>query len=454
MPAENWLELDRNHVWHPYTQMATAPPPIPVARAEGAYLYTPEGRAILDAISSWWVNLHGHNHPRLNRALREQAEKLEQVIFAGFTHRPAAELAGRLVSLAPPGLTRVFYSDNGSTAVEAALKMAIQYFQNRGEERNLFIGLEGAYHGDTFGAMAAGFVAAFHGAFRKLFFPVLRAPAPHCYKCPVGRESSTCSIECADRLDELLLEHPGRVAAVILEPMLQGAGGMILGPREFLLRAREFCTRHGVLLIADEVLTGFGRTGVMFACQHGPISPDILCLSKALTGGYLPLAATLATEEVYGSFLSTDRSRAFLHGHSYTGNPLACAVGLESLAVLEEERGIERARAMEAICRERLERLRSFRIVKDPRALGMVAAVNLERPDVKDSSAGGSSGYLDEIGPRLQEEFLKRHILLRPLGNVLYLLPPLCITDAEIHRIFDVMEEVLGEVPVFLSDFL
>jgi len=437
---EDWIELDRQHLWHPYTQMATSPPPIPIARAEGSYLYTPEGRAILDAISSWWVNLLGHNHPRLNRALREQAEKLEQVIFAGFTHRPAAELAGRLVSLAPPGLTRVFYSDDGSTAVESALKMALQYFRNRGEDRTLIVGLEKAYHGDTFGAMAAGAVSAFHGAFQKLFFKVLRAPAPHCHRCPVGKKRDICSIECAGPLEEILAANPGRVAAVILEPLLQGAGGMILGPPEFLLRAREACNRHGVLLIADEVLTGFGRTGKMFACEHGPISPDILCLSKALTGGYLPLAATLATEEVYSGFLGDDRSRAFLHGHSYTANPLACAVALETLAVLEEERGIERAGALEAIYRERLRDLQSFPFVADPRAAGMVAALDLE------PGHGGSGGYLDEIGPRLYDEFLRRDILLRPLGNVLYVLPPLSITDAEVHRIFDAIEEVLGRM--------
>jgi adenosylmethionine-8-amino-7-oxononanoate aminotransferase len=438
---DGWAALDRAHLWHPYTQMATAGPPVPIARAHGSYLYTEDGRAILDAISSWWVNLHGHNHPRLNRALREQAARLEQVIFAGFTHEPAARLAARLAAKAPPGLSRVFFSDDGSTAVESALKMAVQYWRNRGQpKRTLFIGLEGGYHGDTFGAMAAGGAAVFNEPFRPLLFKVLRAHSAYCYRCPVGKERASCRIECADRLEGLLEENEGRVAAVILEPMLQGAGGMIVAPREFLCRARESCDRHRVLLIADEVLTGFGRTGKMFACEHGPVAPDLLCLSKALTGGYLPLGATLCREEIYQAFLSPERSRAFLHGHSYTANPLACAVALESLAVLEEERGIERAVAVERIYRERLERLRGLSSVGDVRAIGMVAAVEL----VRDRGTRAAGGYLDEIGPRLARQFLERNILLRPLGNILYLLPPLSTTDSEIHGLFDAIEEVLA----------
>jgi adenosylmethionine-8-amino-7-oxononanoate aminotransferase len=441
MGTADWIGLDRRHVWHPYTQEAVAPAPIPIARAEGAYLHAADGRVILDAISSWWVILHGHNHPRLKAAIAAQAERLEQVIFAGCTHEPAARLAAQLAAIAPPGLTRVFFSDDGSTAVEAALKMAVQYFRNRGEpRRTLFIGLEGGYHGETWGAMAVGGAGVFHDAFRALTFPALRAHSPYCYRCPVGRERATCRIECAERLEELFAAHPGEVAALILEPMLQGAGGMIVWPREFLGLAREACDRHGALLIADEVLTGFGRTGKTFACEHGPVSPDLLCVSKALTGGYLPLAATLATERIYREFLGTDRARAFLHGHSFTANPLACAVAIESLRLLEEERGLERALRLESIYRERLERLRPLGRVGDVRAIGMVAAVEL----VRDRSTRAASGYLDEVGPRLQASFLERGILLRPLGNVLYVLPPLCITDAEVHRVFDAIEEVVG----------
>jgi adenosylmethionine-8-amino-7-oxononanoate aminotransferase len=334
----------------------------------------------------------------------------------------------------------VFFSDDGSTAVESALKMALQHWRNRGErERTLFVALEHGYHGDTFGAMAAGAGSVFHDAFRPLFFPVVRSHAPYCYRCPLGLERARCDVDCAQRLEELLSAHEGKVAAVIIEPMLQGAGGMIVGPGEFLRKVRSACDRHDVLLIADEVLTGFGRTGRLFACEHGPIAPDIMCLSKALTGGYLPLAATLATEAIYESFLASERSRAFLHGHSYTANPLACAVALESLAVLEEERGLERAQALERLYRARLPGLAQEGIVGDTRAIGMVAAIEL----VRDRATKASGGYLDDLGPRLQREFLARDLLLRPLGNVLYVLPPLCVTDEEVHRVFDRIEEVL-----------
>ncbi|MBI4604920.1 MAG: adenosylmethionine--8-amino-7-oxononanoate transaminase, partial [Planctomycetes bacterium] len=302
----SWIELDRLHVWHPYTQMLTAPPAVPIARAHGAWLYTAGGRRILDGISSWWVNIHGHDHPRLNRALAEQASRLAQVVFAGLTHEPAARLAAELSRRAPGRLPRVFFSDDGSTAVEVALKMAYQHWRNRGEpERRLFVALEHGYHGDTFGAMAAGGVRAFHEGFRALLFDVRRA-------------RSATHPEGAPSLEEVLEREGRRVAAVVIEPMLQGAGGMLVWPREFLRRAADLARAHGALLIADEVLTGFGRTGRLFACEHGPVEPDILCLSKALTGGYLPLGATLATEEVYASFLSEDRSRMLFHGHSYT----------------------------------------------------------------------------------------------------------------------------------------
>jgi adenosylmethionine-8-amino-7-oxononanoate aminotransferase len=433
----DWVRLDQEVVWHPYTQMLGAPPPLPVVRAEGVWLHLADGRRVLDGISSWWVNIHGHNHPRLNRALREQAEKLAQVIFAGFTHEPAARLAGELVRRAPEGLRRVFYSDDGSTAVEVALKMAYQSWRNRGERgRNLFVALEHAYHGDTFGAMAAGDGRVFRAEFEDLLFAVRRAHAPYCHRCPAGKARATCSIDCLASLDAILEREGDRVAAVIIEPMLQGAGGMIVWPPEFLRHVREATRRRGIILIADEVLTGFGRTGKLFACEHGPVTPDILCLSKALTGGYLPFAATLATEEVYDAFLAGDRARTLFHGHSYTGNALSSAVALESLAVFDDERCLERVGRLERLFRERLDGLRRLPAVADARGIGAVAAVELTAP-------AGEGGYLDPRGPALARAFLERGILLRPLGNVLYFLPPYAITDAEAHRVFDAMEDVL-----------
>ena len=425
--TSHWMSQDRVSVWHPYTQMLTAPDAIGVERAEGVYLYTCDGHRILDGISSWWVNILGHNHPRLNRALQEQAARFAQVIFAGFTHEPAVRLAGELIQRTPENLTRVFFSDNGSTAVEVALKMAYQSWRNRGDlTRNLFVAFEHAYHGDTFGAMAVGGVEIFHSQFSDLFFEVRRA------KVQSGSQPGT---ECGEDLEQILEKEGQRVAAVIMEPMVQAAGGMIIWPVEFLRHVREVTRRHGIPLIADEVFTGFGRTGKMLACQHGPIEPDILCLSKAITGGYLPLAATLASEDIYQTFLSEDRRKTFFHGHSYTGNALACAVALESFAVLEETKSLDRVMELEGLFRERLEQLQSLPVVEQVRGIGALGVLELKPQRQR--------GYLDERGPRMAQAFLERGVLLRPLGNVLYFLPPYIITDEEAHGVFDVIEEVL-----------
>lgn len=431
-----WVDHDLRHVWHPYTQMLTAPPPIPIERAQGVYLYTPDGRQILDGISSWWVNLHGHSHPRLNRALAEQVERLQQVLFAGFTHQPAARLAAEIVKRAPGSLTRVFYSDDGSTSVEVALKMAYQYWRNIGEpERKLFVSLEHGYHGDTFGSMAAGSVKAFHQQFEDLFFEVKRAYSPYCLHCPVGLSRSSCHIECLDNLKQLLEIEGSRVAAVIIEPMVQAAGGMIIWPVEFLRKLYQLTRSHQILLIADEVFTGFGRTGRFFACQHGPVEPDLICLSKALTGGYLPLAMTLASEKIYQAFLSRKQERTFFHGHSFTANPLACAVAVESLQIFEEEDRLGRVAELEMIFRRRLNRLHDHPAIAETRCLGAVAAIEL-KPQL-------AAGYLDPRGARYSTKLLQRGILMRPLGNVLYFLPPLVIEDHEVEWVFDQIEEVL-----------
>ena len=431
------VDRDLARLWHPYTQMQTAPPPIPVVRGEGIYLYTEDGRRILDGISSWWVNIHGHSHPKLNEALARQARELEHVIFAGFTHRPAVELAERLVEVLPEGLHRIFYSDDGSTAVEAALKMAYQYWSNRGEpERRLFVSLEFAYHGDTVGTMSVSEESVFTKAFEDLLFRVARADAPYCYRCPLGLERSTCAIDCLGSLEQILREEKGRVAGVIVEPMLQAAGGMIVWPREFLSGVRKLCDEHKTLLIADEVMTGFGRTGRMFACEHGPVRPDIACLSKGLSAGYLPLAATVATDDVYEAFLSDDRTKTFFHGHSFTANPLGCAVGLASLDIFREEGTLQRIAALEKQLREGLEPMRSLNCVGDVRIIGGVGIVELAEGD----------GYLSDIGPRLYREFLQRGLLLRPLGNVLYFMPPYVITEEETNRVIEQMGEVLRGV--------
>ena len=441
------VERDRRVVWHPYTQMLTRPDPIPIVRGQGVFLYTEDGRRLLDGTSSWWVNIHGHSHPKLNAALAAQAADLEHVVFANCTHRPAVELAERLVGLAPSGLRRVFYSDNGSTAVEVALKLALQYWSNRGQARRMFITLHHAYHGDTVGAMSASEDSLFTRPFAPLLFNVSRAHSPYCYRCPVGRDRASCRIECLGpgpgTLETLLAEHGSQVAAVLVEPMLQGAGGMIVWPHEFLAGVRRACDRFGTLMIADEVFTGFGRTGRMFASEHAAIAPDLLCLSKGITGGYLPLGATLATEAVYDAFLSEDRTRTFFHGHSFTANPLACAVAIASLDLFAEERVLDRVRALEAWLWRGLDPLRALPAVGDVRVIGGVGIVEL----VADKKTKASGGYLDDVGPRLTREFLDRGLLLRPLGNVLYLMPPYVITEEQTAWAIEQMAQVLDGLP-------
>jgi len=394
-------DRDRAILWHPYTQMLTAPVPLPIRRAEGVWLYTEDGRRILDGISSWWVNIHGHSHPKLNAALAAQAGELEHVVFAGCTHRPAVELAEQLIEILPKGLARVFYSDNGSTAVEVALKLAVQYWRNLGQaNRTTFITLHNAYHGDTVGAMSVGEDSVFTRAFSTMMFPVER-------------------VRGLDDMEQLLRDAPDSIAAVLIEPMLQAAGGMIVWPPEFVAGVRALCDKYKTLLIADEVLTGFGRTGKMFACEHAGITPDIICLSKALTAGYLPLGVTATTSTIYDAFLSDDRAKTFFHGHSYTANPLACAVALASLDLFREEHVLNNVTRLEEYLRAGFEPLRA---VGDVRVIGGVAAVDL---------ASDKPGYLDGIGPRLAAAFLERGLLLRPLGNVVYFMPPYCITESE-----------------------
>jgi adenosylmethionine---8-amino-7-oxononanoate aminotransferase len=410
-------DRDRAVLWHPYTQALTAPAPIPIVRAEGVWLYTEDGRRILDGISSWWVNIHGHSHPKLNAALAKQAGEMEHVVFAGCTHRPAVELAERLIEILPPGLARVFYSDNGSTAVEVALKLAIQYWRNRGEpQRKTFITLHNAYHGDTVGAMSASEDSVFTQAFSTLLFSVER-------------------VRGLDDMERCLQAHP--VAAVLIEPMLQGAGGMIVWPAEFVAGVRRLCDRYNTLLIADEVLTGFGRTGKMFACEHSAITPDIICLSKALTAGYLPLGVTATTAPVYEAFLSDDRTRTFFHGHSYTANPLACAVGLASLDLFRDEAVLANVARLERQLRAGFGLLRSM---GDVRVIGGVAAIELK---------SDKPGYLDQIGPRLAAAFLDRGLLLRPLGNVVYFMPPYCISESETAWALEQIDVLLRRLPLW-----
>ncbi|KAF0248263.1 MAG: adenosylmethionine-8-amino-7-oxononanoate aminotransferase [bacterium] len=434
------LARDKAYLWHPYTQMLNAPAPLPIVSGKGVYLYTEDGKQLLDGISSWWVNIHGHSHPKLNQALAKQASKLDHVLFAGCTHPPAVELAEKLIPLLPQGLSRIFYSDNGSTAVEVALKMAFQYWQNRGEhKRKLFIALHYAYHGDTIGSMSPSEESAFTTAFQSLLFPVIRADAPYCYRCPLGLKRESCQIDCLSSLTQILKTKGTEVAAVLVEPMLQGAGGMIVWPKEFLAQVRKLCDEYNILLIADEVFTGFGRTGKMFACEHANISPDIICLSKGLTAGYLPLAVTATKESIYQAFLSEDRRKTFFHGHSYTANPLGCAVAIASLEVFQTEKVLEKILALEKILVDRLTPLKDLPLVGEVRVIGGVGILEL----VTNKQTSETSGYLSTIGPKLTAKFLERGLLLRPLGNIVYFMPPYIITEAQAHWALDQITEVI-----------
>jgi adenosylmethionine-8-amino-7-oxononanoate transaminase/dethiobiotin synthase len=417
--ANAWISRDREAVWHPYTSLADPVEPLPVVAAEREFLHLADGRTLVDAISSWWTILHGHRHPPLIRALETAAQTLDHVLFAGVTHPPGVELAELILSSMPWAGGRVFYSDNGSTAVEVALKMAYQFWCHQGEaKRTLFVGFENGYHGDTFGAMAVGRDPLFFGTFEPLLFQAIQIPVS------------------ADRLEATLRAHPGKVAAVILEPLVQGASGMRMHASAELQAIFAVAKRYNVMFIADEVMTGC-RTGRLWAHQHAGITPDLICTAKTLTGGILPLAATVVSPEVVAAFQTSDRARTFFHGHSFTANPLACAVAVANWRLLlKEEWQVETAR-IERFWQANLAPLRERSGVKDVRILGSIAAIEL---NVK-------GGYLAEIGPQIRQRAISRGVLLRPLGSVVYALPPLCTSEESLQRIAQTIIDSVNLLP-------
>lgn len=414
-------------IWHPMTQHAIFPESIHVTHAEGTHLYTKDNRKIIDGIASWWLNTHGHCHPKIVQAVQEQAPKLEQVIFAGFTHDPAEELSEKLLTAVHQSmgnhLQHIFYSDSGSTAIEVALKMAIGYFEHTGKPRHKVIALENGYHGDTFGTMSTGARSVFNKLYEPMLFDVDFLPFPQ------GNGSNTLNA-----FERILTENKDQIAALILEPLVQGAAGMKIYSAETLKALHALCRQHGTLLIADEVMTGFGRTGSMFACEQAGISPDLLCLSKGITGGFLPMGATLASAEIYNAFYSEDRAKTFFHSTSFTGNALACAAAIASLKIWEEEPVLTRIEFIESQHKNAAQKFESYDNVSATRVKGSILALDVIDPN---------PGYLSTLGPWLYNFFLDHDILLRPIGNTIYVLPPYCISEEDLNTIYATIEKAL-----------
>ena len=431
----DWIKRDLKYNWHPYTQMKDCGefPPILIEKARGAKLFDNRGNFYYDTISSWWCNVHGHNHPKIKKAIKRQLDKLEHILFAGFTHKGAILLAEKLVSVAPKNLTKVFFSDNGSTAVETALKTSFQYWQNIGKKKKTkFVSLKKGYHGDTVGAMSVSGIDLFSKVFSPLVFSSFKADSPYCYRCPEGKEKAGCSIECIKSLEAILEAGHRKIAAIILEPLVMAAGGMIIYPKEYLKKASLLAKKYGVHLILDEVATGFGRTGKMFASEHAKVEPDFMCLSKGLTAGYLPMGATLTTEKVYQAFYADyDKGKTFFHGHTFTANPIAASAALASLAVFEEENTLRKIKTLIPVFHRGLAKLKNLSIVGDVRCIGMIGAVEL----VKNKQTKEPFGPNEKIGLKIYKEGLKRNIILRPLGNVIYLYLPLCVKKSELKFI-------------------
>ena len=442
------IEADHRHLWHPFTQMQDwlAEEPLIIVAGHGAWLVDIAGREYLDGVSSLWVNVHGHRREEIDRAVREQLGRIAHSTLLGLANEPSIVLAERLAAIAPGELTRVFYSDNGSTAVEIALKMAFQYWQQARDKRpsrTKFLALREGYHGDTLGAVSVGGIDLFHALYRPLLFETLRAPAPYCLRCELGLRREECGLDCAEELGRLLAEHEDEIAAVVVEPVVQAAGGIIVQPEGYLRRVAEHCRRHDVFLIADEVATGFGRTGKMFACEHEGVRPDFLALAKGLTGGYLPLAATLTTERVFDGFLGEYAARrTFYHGHTYTGNPLACAAALASLELFDKEHTLHNVRARAEQIARALAPLGEHPHVAEVRQKGLMVGIELvaQREPLKPYP------FAARMGHRVAMRARRYGVIIRPLGDVVVLMPPLCISEEETAQLSEAVLRAIDDV--------
>ncbi len=417
--------------------------PLVIERGKGSYLVDIYGKSYLDGVSSLWVNLHGHRKKEIDDAIRKQLDRVAHSTLLGISNVPAVELAEELLPIAPAGLRKVFYSDNGSTAVEVAVKIAFQFWKQKGGRKHTFVSFINAYHGDTIGSVSLGGIDLFHETYGPLLFRIYRAPYPYCYRCPLERSAPTCGMECLSRVEEILSTHHEEITALVIEPMIQGAAGMITSPKGYMKEIRELTKKYNVLLIADEVATGFGRTGRMFACDHESVSPDLLCLAKGITGGYLPLAATLTTEEIFNAFLGEYGERkTFFHGHSYTGNPLACAAAVANLRAMREERILEKLEPKIQFLSNALQKFRTLEHVGDIRQLGMMVGIEL----VLDKATKEEYPFEDKIGIRVIQEARQMGLIIRPLGNVIVLMPPLSTSQDELGEMLSITYDSIKAV--------
>ncbi len=448
MTKEELRQCDKEYLWHPFTQMKeyAKEDAVIIEEGEGVILRDIEGREYIDGVASLWTNVHGHRKKELDHALKAQIDKIAHSTLLGISNVPAIELAKKLVHITPPGLDKVFYSDSGATAVEIALKIAFQYQKQAREgdpRKERFISLKNAYHGDTIGAVSVGGIDIFHSIYRPLLFEAYSAEAPYCYRCPFKKEYPSCSMECLSDLEEVMSRHSHEVTALIIEPLVQGAAGIIVQPPGYLKKVRELCTKYNILMIADEVAVGFGKTGKMFACNHEAISPDIMTLGKGITGGYMPLAATLTTGKIYEAFLGEyEEYKTFFHGHTYTGNPLACAVAIANLDVFEKEKVIEKLESKIEKLSELLKGFYELRHVGDVRQCGFIVGIEL----VMDRETKEPYPVAERTGYRVILEARRHGVIIRPLGDIIVLMPPLCISMDQLTRLCEVTYDSIKRV--------
>ncbi|WP_102401598.1 adenosylmethionine--8-amino-7-oxononanoate transaminase [Haloimpatiens massiliensis] len=443
----NLEDKDLKYIWHPCSQMKDYEelPPIVIEKGKGIYLYDIRGKKYMDCISSWWTNLFGHSNERINGAIKKQIEEIEHVIFANFSNKPAIELSEKLVKITPERLKKVYFSDNGSSAVEIALKMSFQYHQQKGNNKKVrFAAITDAYHGETLGALSVGDLDLYSRIYKPLLLDTLRVEGPDCYRCKFNKCRENCSAECFDSMEKAIKEHKDELCAIIIEPMVQGAAGMKMYSPIYLKKLRKACDENNIHIIADEIAVGFGRTGKMFACEHAGISPDLMCLSKGISSGYMPMSVVMTSDEIYNAFLGEYKElKTFIHSHTYAGNAMACAIACENLNIFNEENILEKNISKGKLIRDlTIEKMRNLPNVGDIRSLGMITAIEL----VKNKETKETFPWQDRVGYQIYKIALDKGLLLRPIGNVLYFLPPYIITDEEVEEMVDLAYESISEI--------